>query len=32
MEIVIEAYDFYIRPGATDMRKSATSLAYLVQH
>ncbi len=31
-QIAIEAFDFYVRPGATDMRKSATSLAYLVQH
>lgn len=32
MDIRFEAYDYYIRPNATDMRKGATSLAYIVQN
>lgn len=32
MEIKLEDYDFYIRPGATDMRKGSRSLAYIVQN
>lgn len=32
MEIKLEDYDFYIRPGVTDMRKGSTSLAYIVQN
>jgi len=32
MNIDLEKYTFYIRPGYTDMRKGARSLAYLVQN
>ena len=32
MEIRLEDYQYYIRPGYTDMRKGPTSLAYLVQY
>lgn len=31
MEIRLEDYQYYIRPGYTDMRKGASSLAYIVQ-
>ena len=32
MDIKLEGYDLYIRPGVTDMRKGATGLAYIVQN
>ena len=32
MEIRLEDYQYYIRPGYTDMRKGPTSLAYLAQY
>ena len=32
MEIKLENYNFYIRPGVTDMRKGSPSLAYIVQN
>lgn len=32
MEIKLEDYDFYVRPGTTDMRKGSPSLAYIVQN
>ena len=32
MEIRLEDYQYYIRPGYTDMRKGAQSLAAIVQH
>lgn len=31
MQINIEEYEFYVRPGTTDMRKRATSLSRIVQ-
>lgn len=31
MQINLESYSFYIKPGAVDMRKGARSLAYIVQ-
>ena len=31
MEINLEDYNFYIRPGRTDMRKSSVGLALIVQ-
>lgn len=31
MDIRLEEYEFYIRPNATDMRKGARGLAYIVQ-
>lgn len=31
MEIRLEDYNFYIRPGRTDMRKSSVGLALIVQ-
>ena len=32
MEIKLEDYNFYVRPGTTDMRKGSPSLAYIVQN
>ncbi len=32
MEINLEAYNFFIKPGITDMRKGSPSLAYIVQN
>lgn len=32
MDIKLEDYNFFIKPGATDMRKGAPSLAYIVQN
>jgi len=32
MEINLERYTYYIRPGFTDMRKGARSLAYVIQN
>jgi transposase len=32
MEILFEDYDFYVKPGATDMRKCSPSLALIVQY
>lgn len=32
MEIQFEDYNFYVKPGATDMRKGSLSLAYIVQN
>lgn len=32
MQLNIEEYDFYVRPGATDMRKRATGLSRIVQN
>ena len=31
MQINLESYSFYIKPNFTDMRKSARTLAYIVQ-
>ena len=31
MQINIDEYEFYVRPGSTDMRKRATSLSRIVQ-
>lgn len=31
MQLNIEEYDFYVRPGITDMRKHATGLSRIVQ-
>lgn len=31
MQIKLESYSFYIKPGAVDMRKSARTLTYIVQ-
>ena len=31
MQINLDSYSFYIKPGAVDMRKGARSLAYIVQ-
>lgn len=31
MQLNIEEYEFYIRPGVTDMRKRATGLSRIVQ-
>ena len=31
MQINLESYSFYIKPGSVDMRKGARSLAYIVQ-
>jgi len=32
MEIRLEDYNFFVRPGMTDMRKGSPSLAYIVQN
>jgi transposase len=32
MEIKLENYNFFVRPGTTDMRKGSPSLAYIVQN
>ena len=32
MEINLEAYNFFIKPGITDMRKGSPRLAYIVQN
>ncbi len=32
MQLNIEEYDFYVRPGVTDMRKRATGLSRIVQN
>lgn len=32
MELSLENYNFYIKPGRTDMRKGSRSLAIIVQH
>jgi transposase len=32
MEIRLDDYEFFIKPGATDMRKGSPSLAYIVQN
>lgn len=32
MQLNIDEYDFYVRPGVTDMRKRATGLSRIVQN